>query len=118
VDLARDLLDKQVVDRNGRMLGRVDAIVLDRPEKGAPRLAAILIGPVALAFRLHPTLGRWMAALERACGLPSARPVRIDVAHVTDIGRYVHTDLASSDTAALAVEQRLRRWVSKIPEIR
>jgi sporulation protein YlmC with PRC-barrel domain len=117
VDVARDLLDKQVVDRNGRMLGRVDGIVLERPENGAPRLTAILIGPVALAFRLHPTLGRWMAALERACGLPSGRPVRIDVAHISDIGRHVHTDLTSSDTPVLAVEQRLRRWVSKIPEI-
>jgi len=118
VDVARDLLDKPVVDRNGRMLGRVDGVVLDRPEKGASRLTAILIGPVALAFRLHPTLGRWMAALERACGLPNARPVRIDIAHVSDIGRYVHTDLASSDTPVLAVEQRLRLWVSKIPDIR
>jgi sporulation protein YlmC with PRC-barrel domain len=118
VDVARDLLDKQVVDRNGRMLGRVDGIVLDRPEKGAPNLAAILIGPVALGFRVHPALGRWLAALERACGLPSGRPARIDMAHISRIARYVHTDLASSDTAALAVEQRLRRWVAKIPELR
>ena len=115
MDVARDLLDKQVVDRNGRMLGRVDGIVLDRYEDGPPRLAAILIGPVALGFRLHPALGRWMAALERTFGLERGRPVRIDVRRISRIGRYVRTDLASSETAAFAVERRLRRWVGKIP---
>ena len=29
MDLVRDLLDKLVVDRNGREMGRVDGIVLD-----------------------------------------------------------------------------------------
>jgi sporulation protein YlmC with PRC-barrel domain len=115
VDVGRDLLDKQVVDRNGRWLGRVDGVVLEQPDIGPARLSAILIGPVALGFRLHPTLGRWIAALERAWRLPGGRPVRIGLEHIVDIGRYVKTDVTSSDTAALAVEQRLRRWVAKIP---
>lgn len=115
MDVCRDLLDKQVVDRNGRWLGRVDGVVLERPESEPPRLAAILIGPVALGFRLHPAIGRWMAALERTWGLPKRRPVRIGLEHIVDIGRYVKTDLSSSETDALAVEQKLRRWIARIP---
>jgi sporulation protein YlmC with PRC-barrel domain len=118
MDVVRDLLDKPVIDRNRRRLGRVDGIVLDRPESGPPRLAAILIGPVALGFRLHPTLGRWMARLERAWDLPSGRPVRIDVGRITTIGRYIKTAVTASDTDALEVERRLRRWVEKMPEVR
>src|SRR4029078_6760911 len=95
--------------------GRVDGVVVERPDTGPPQLSAILIGPVALAFRLHPAIGRWMAALERAWGLPTGRPVRIRLEHIVDIGRYLRTDRASSDTNALAVEQRLRRWVTRIP---
>jgi sporulation protein YlmC with PRC-barrel domain len=115
VDVCRDLLDKQVVDRNGRWLGRVDGVVLDRANNGPPRLAAILIGPVALGFRLHPAIGRWMAAVERVWGLSKGRPVRIGLEHIIDIGRYVKTDLSSSDTEALAVEHALRRWLARIP---
>ena len=115
MDVCRDLLDKQVVDRNGRWLGRVDGIVLEHTDGGPPRLAAILIGPVALAFRLHPAIGRWMAAFERICELPKGRPVRIGLEHIVDIGRYVKTDLSSSETDALAVEHKLRRWVARIP---
>lgn len=113
--LVRDLLDKQVVDRNGRPLGRVDGIVLDTCAGSAARLGAILIGPTALGFRLHPALGRWIAAVERAVGLPADRPVRIDADHIVNIGRQIRTDIATSDTAAAAVEQRIRSWLAHIP---
>lgn len=115
MNLVRDLLDTQVVDRNGRLLGRVDGIVLENGTHNAPRLAAILIGPTALGFRLHPTLGRWIAAAERAWGLPRQRPVRIDAVHIVGIGRRIKTDVAASDTAAYSVEHRVRAWLARIP---
>jgi len=115
VDLVRDVLDKAVVDRNGREMGRVDGIVLEECQGEPPRLSAILIGPAALGFRLHPAIGRWVTALEYAFGLPDGRPVRIDAGDISEIDRHVKTDVAISETAADAVEQRLRRWVAKIP---
>jgi sporulation protein YlmC with PRC-barrel domain len=63
VDVVRDLLDKAVVDRNGREMGRVDGIVLEQEAGQPPRLAAILIGPAALGSRLHPALGRLATAV-------------------------------------------------------
>ena len=115
MDLVRDLLDKLVVDRNGRWMGRVDGIVLDRIDGDIPRLAAILLGPTALGFRLHPALGRRIAWLERAWGLGDGRPVRIDAEHIRDIGRVIKTDVKTSETAALNVEQRFRAWVERVP---
>ena len=115
MDLVRDVLDKAVVDRNGREMGRVDGIVLEDRQGEPPCLSAILIGPAALGFRLHPAIGRWITALEYAFGLADGRPVRVDAADISEIDRHVKTDVAISETAADAVEQRLRRWVTRIP---
>jgi sporulation protein YlmC with PRC-barrel domain len=115
VDVVRDLLDKAVVDRNGREMGRVDGIVLEHEEGQPPRLAAILIGPAALGSRLHPALGRFATAVERWFDLDRNRPTRIDCADVVDVGRRIRLRLAIGDTAVAAVEQRLRSWLLKLP---
>jgi hypothetical protein len=66
--LGRDVLDKQVVDEAGERMGRVDGIVLELPPDGPPRVAALALGAVVLAARLHPRamalvhgLRRWSA---------------------------------------------------------
>jgi sporulation protein YlmC with PRC-barrel domain len=115
MDVVRDVLDMPVVDRNGREMGRVDGIVLDRREGQPPRLAAILIGPAALGDRLHPNIGRCVSTLEERAGLGQGRPVRIDFENVADVGRKVKLRLVIGETAVEAVEQRLRDWVLKIP---
>jgi sporulation protein YlmC with PRC-barrel domain len=115
VDLVRDLLDKKVVDRNGREMGRVDGIVLERREAGAPRVAAIEIGPSVLAERIHPFLGRCVAALERVFGVDEGRPVRIPLSSVLAFEPHVKVDVAFGETAVSTVEQRLRRLISRVP---
>jgi sporulation protein YlmC with PRC-barrel domain len=115
MNVVRDVLDEPVVDRNGREMGRVDGIVLDRREGQPPRLAAILIGPAALAYRLHPTAGRLVSTLEERFGLSGGRPVRVEFEDIADVGRKVKLRLAIGETAVEAVEQRLRAWVLKIP---
>ena len=55
MDLARDLLDKLLVDRNQRPLGRVEGIVLElRADRPAAGRAAMEVGLVTAARRLHP----------------------------------------------------------------
>ena len=113
--LVRDLLDKRVIDRRGRDMGRVDGIVLDMREGAGPRVLAIEIGPVALAHRLSPTFGRWVAALELAFGVDHGRPVRIPFADILEITDSVKVDRAFGETAAATIEQRLRAWIGRIP---
>ena len=116
VDVVKDILDKPVIDRNGRHMGRVDGIELDLSAGEPPRLSSILIGPTALGFRLHPTIGRWIGALERAFDVDQERPVRIDFRSVTEVGRDIRVDITIAETKAEVVERRLRAWLSNIPE--
>jgi hypothetical protein len=115
MDLVRDLLDTRVVDRNGRDMGRVDRVVLQLCAGQPPRVTAIEVGPSALAGRLGSALGCWARALECAFGFDEGRPLRVRVAQILDIDNHVRVSLAAGETAAAAVEHRLRRWVSSIP---
>jgi sporulation protein YlmC with PRC-barrel domain len=51
MDLIRDVLDKQIVDRTGDRLGKVDGLVLTLTDGGRPRVTAIEVGPTILARR-------------------------------------------------------------------
>jgi hypothetical protein len=115
VHVVRDVLDKSVVDRNGRPMGRADGIVLALRDGQPPRLEAVLIGPIALGYRLHPAIGRLVSALERRLGLDASRPVRVEFGDVETVDHKVRIQLAVGETAAEDIEQRLRAWVSKLP---
>jgi sporulation protein YlmC with PRC-barrel domain len=115
VELVRDLLDKLVLDRNGREMGRVDGIVLELRDGTAPRVAALEIGPSVLGTRLHPVIGRFVAGIEQAFGVAVGRPVRIAFSDVTEIATDIKVDLSIGETAAGNVEQRLRAWIGRIP---
>ena len=54
MDLVRDILDKAVVDRQGREIGRADSVVLALGG-GAPRVARIEVGLAVLVERMWPT---------------------------------------------------------------
>jgi sporulation protein YlmC with PRC-barrel domain len=111
MDLVRDLLDKEVVDRNGREIGRVDSIVVELRDAAGPRVAAIEIGPAVLAYRVHRVFGRWMAAFEHAIRIDEGRPLRIPFSDIIEIDDHVKVDLAFGETAAAALESRLRGWM-------
>lgn len=115
MDLVRDLLDKKVVDRNGRALGRVDSVILEIDSGSAPRVGAIEIGPEVLAHRLHPVFGRMVEALEHLLRLDAGRPVRFAWTSVIEFEPQVKVDVAFQDTAAARIEQLLRSFVSRIP---
>jgi sporulation protein YlmC with PRC-barrel domain len=115
VDLVRDVLDKLVLDRNGRTLGRVDGIALETHDGRPPTVDAIEIGPSVLGDRLHPTLGRCASALEVALGVAEGRPVRIPFGTVLQVTSVVKVDVAISDTAAGTVENWLRTWIARLP---
>jgi hypothetical protein len=86
MDLVRDLLDVQLIDPNQRPIGRVDGILLDVRAGEPPRVAALEVGAVTLARRIHRSLGpalhrfvlRWLGV--------SWRPVRIPLAHFGRVG--------------------------------
>jgi sporulation protein YlmC with PRC-barrel domain len=115
MDVVRDLLDKKVVDRNGREMGRVDGAVMEVRDDAPPRVVALELGPAVLAYRIRPIFGRWVAALEHALGVAEGRPLRIPVGEILGIHDQVTVDLAVGETPAATVEKRLRAWISSVP---
>jgi hypothetical protein len=92
MDLVRDLLDKSVLDANGRELGRTDGIVLELRKDAPPRVAAIELGPAVLFARIAPVAGRWAAGLQHALGFGDGRPRRVAFAQILDINRHIRVD--------------------------
>jgi hypothetical protein len=111
MDVVRDLLDKVAVDRSDREIGRVDRVVLDVPVDGPPRLAGLEIGAPALAARLHPRLGRVVAAIERALHPQRPGPMTLPMGRVRTFAQQITIDVAFDDTPAAEREARLRRWL-------
>ncbi|HUQ21066.1 MAG TPA: hypothetical protein VM099_15710 [Gemmatimonadaceae bacterium] len=109
IDLVRDVLDKQMLDRNDCELGRVDGIVLEFPENGRPRVAQLQMGGSVLAARV----GNWatgpVRSIAKRFGPRRLSPVKFPWSKVTKLGRDVHLDVDAKQTAALAWEE----WIDK-----
>jgi sporulation protein YlmC with PRC-barrel domain len=101
------LLDRQLVDRDGRMVGNVDDVELEVDADGRAHVTALLSGPGLLWRRLGARrLGGWiLAAHERISGREA--PSRIPLARVANIGPHVVVSLRHEELGTFDGE----RWV-------
>src|SRR5919197_11253 len=84
--LVRDVLDKKVLDRKRQPMGRVDGLVIEIADDGSPRVVGLEIGAVALAYRLGPSSGAWLARVaEHLGGRKHGASFRIPWSAVTDV---------------------------------
>jgi sporulation protein YlmC with PRC-barrel domain len=95
MDLGRQVLDQQLVDRSELKIGKVDGLVLQLRDGALPRVAAILTGGHLLAHRLHPWIERWARRLTRRFGPRETGPIRIPWSQVMKIGVDVKVDVAA-----------------------
>ncbi len=87
-----DLLDRHVVDRDGRPVGKVDDLELSEGEDGTLEVSALLLGPQALGQRVGGVLGRTMRGVGiRLTG--DENGARIDLATVDEIGVVIKLKL-------------------------
>jgi hypothetical protein len=100
------LLDHQIVDRNGRMVGNVDDLELEVVDGGAPVVTALLSGAAALAGRHGGRLGRWLDSLEHRLA-DGDTPSKIDVDLIVSVDSAVRL---SRDRSELPTN-RAERWV-------
>lgn len=90
LDLHLHLLDRQVVDPDGRLVCKIDDLELELDPTGRPYVKAILTGSRALGPRLGGRLGRWVTAIAtRLSDGQQQQPLRIDFALVSDIGSAI-----------------------------
>lgn len=117
VELVRDCLDKQLIDRNGRKMGRVDGIVMEF-EKGErpPRVAFLEVGAVTGARRLNSRLAKWVERISKRWKIDRSDPFRIPWSKVVLSGIDVTVDVDAEETPALDWEKWLRRKIiGRIP---
>jgi hypothetical protein len=114
-----ELLDRQIVDPEGRLAGKVDDLELEAPDdpEALPIVTAILSGPGALAAQIGGEAGRWLASVERRLSSsPDQAPSRIPFGLV----RRVDYEVAIAVPHEELETSRAERWardvlIDKIP---
>jgi hypothetical protein len=109
LDVGLALLDRQLLDPDGRMAGKVDDLEFTASDDGPPTITAILAGPGALDRRLGGRLGRTVASVhERLQDRHVEGPARISFGVVSRIDQAVHLTIGRHELPTDAVEA----WVA------
>ncbi len=121
IDAGLHLLDRQIVDKDGRLAGKVDDLELTFPHgsmSDPPFVSAILSGPGALAPQIGGRLGKWIAAAEsRLSDQPG--PARISFGVVKRIENDIQLIVSRDDLDVTRLEDWVRDTIiSKIPGAR
>jgi hypothetical protein len=115
--LARDVLDKQVLDPDGCKIGKVDGIILALREHRPPRVIAMEISQATAWRRIHHRLGSFAEWL-RTKFEPGRQdhPARVPFEHFVRGGIDVHVDIPWKRTRTLVWEHWLEdQVIAKIP---
>ncbi|MBM0229821.1 hypothetical protein [Micromonospora sp. ATA51] len=114
VQLAKQLLDRQIVDRDGRLVGRVDDIAFAVDDEGFPYVDCLLTAQGALGQRMGGRVGRFLVGFaDRFVDEP---PVRIPVALIDRVDSAVRLRVRAADLPPPPVEGWLRRHlIDRIP---
>ena len=116
LDAGLALLDRQVVDIDGKLVGKVDDLELAIRRGGEIEVEAILMGPQALGPRLGGRVGGWIRRLGATLA-DAEEPIRVPMKHVKELGVRITLSIKVTDIERLLdVEQWLRDHViRKIP---
>jgi hypothetical protein len=114
LDVNLHLLDRQVVDRDGLFVCKVDDLELERGAEGAVYVTKILAGPRALGPRLGGRLGVWVRSIAER--LSTGPMPSIDFALVVDIDSAVTLSASRDDLAVGELEDWVRdHIVARVP---
>jgi hypothetical protein len=115
IDLIRDILDTQVLDRHKRPMGKVDGLALELRDAQPPRVAFLEIDPVIAWRRLGPRFARWAGSVTRLWQHGEDR-FQFPWSQVRDLGIDLEIDVDAEQTPAFALERWLRdKFVRRIP---
>jgi sporulation protein YlmC with PRC-barrel domain len=118
MDAGLHLLDRQLVDSDGRLAGKVDDLELELPEDGGPpTVTAILAGPGALSRRIGGRFGAWLEAVaNRLREGDDRKPARVSFGVVKRVGSAIELSVPRADLET----NRLEAWtrdhlIGKLP---
>lgn len=117
LDLIRDILDKQLVDRNGTAMGRADGVVIAIREGEQPVVDHLQLGGIVLARRIGRRTERFVEWFRRRWPVRSEAVQVVRWPQITEITSHdIRLDLQAEETAAMDWERWLREHVvEKIP---
>jgi hypothetical protein len=118
LDAGLHLLDRQLVDSDGRLAGKVDDLELELPEGGGPpTVTAILAGPGALSRRVGGPFGAWLEGVaNRLREGDDRKPARVSFGVVKRVGSAIELSVPRADLET----NRLEAWtrdhlIGKLP---
>jgi hypothetical protein len=112
IDLVRDVLDKQLIDRQETKMGRVDGVVLELRDDGPPRVDHFELGFAVLARRIHPRVETWLQALRRRWSVRRTARQHVPWSVVVEITpHHIKLELDALETPAFDWERWLRAHV-------
>lgn len=107
LELGLGVLDRQLLDSDGRRCGNADDLELEGVRDGPPRVSAILVG--SPAWRGRGLLGRIAALIVRG------KMVRVPWDEVEKIDSAVHLRKTARELRLGRGDDRARRWVEWMP---
>jgi sporulation protein YlmC with PRC-barrel domain len=115
--LAFDLLDRQILDLDGKPVGKVDDIELGIDDDGVPYVLALLVGQQALGRRIGGWFGRLVENVARRLEpTPDIGPIRIPYEVVARVTSAVDLSVRRELLAEPALEVWLRdHLIGRIP---
>jgi sporulation protein YlmC with PRC-barrel domain len=108
LDLALNVLDHQLLDRDGRRCGNVDDLAIEGGPGEVPEVVAILAGPGYWAQR-----ARWIGRLAGWIG--GGRRVRVPWSEVKSVESHVVLKRKATELGLGRGDDRLRPYLEKIP---
>ena len=107
------LLDRQLVDRDGRLAGCVDDLELAYSEDtGNLYVSAIISGPGALARRLRrDRIGAWLGWVHSVVSVGEGDPARIPFNNVMDMSDHITVAMHAEDSGVGSAERWVREHV-------
>lgn len=115
IDGYLELLDRQLLDNDGRMIGKVDDVELEQRDDGRIYVTALLSGPGALGPRLGGGLGTIVtSSWSRLSG--RSEPARVDWSVVASVETAIRLAVGRTTVALDGFETWMRdRVIAAIP---
>lgn len=103
-----DVLDLEMIDRDGRPAGRIDDLEFDEGQAGGPVVTAFLSGAPALADRFKGAIGGLLRGLSlRLHDEPNNAVIRVPLEQVGHINSRVDLRVTREELGV----GRLDRWI-------
>jgi len=115
IDAYYELMDRQILDHDGRMVGKVDDVELEERDDGRLYVTALLSGPGALGPRFGGALGTIVTSTwSRLSG--RTEPARVEWSAVASVETVIRLAVGRTTVALDGFETWMRdRVIAAIP---